>query len=77
MSSIIRGRGELNVDKCPPNLVGGEPHKIMQHPLVPAPGRGLVPGRGPCEALLHQRPGEARKRPGSGRLANGPPIQPA
>ena len=26
----------------------------MQHPPVPAPGRGRVPGRGPCEAKLQQ-----------------------
>ena len=36
--------------KCP-RQAGGELRKILQHLPVPAPGRGLVPGLGPCESI--------------------------
>ena len=41
---------QLPDDACLAEVAHGgrrEPHKIMQHPPVPAPGRGLVPGLRP------------------------------
>merc|ERR1712051_763320 len=46
MSSIIRGRGELNVDKCPPNL-GGSRRKFCSIPPYPPPAGGEYRASGP------------------------------